>query len=239
MLYAEALRFGPHDQIFLDTVRDVLDSVAPVIDRWPQYAWVAKRLLEAERVSVAGRFFYRSPGDQPPVDIGGFLFCFVFTATVLAAPSTGFNLKRRVCFSEALLFVLAPVLLPLLCPKSLRFSKGKLRAPRGTHTTRYAPTVRTPIRFKLRSIWRQATVTCIPRILLSVFMQLAVNNSFSPCLNDKQSGTRCVVSSVVFLTSQTHFLVDFRRPYPSGWPGWTTRVSSASTAGIATSTRAR
>ncbi|CAM9946998.1 unnamed protein product [Ectocarpus sp. 12 AP-2014] len=49
MLYAEALRVGPHDQIFLDTVRDVLDSVAPVIDRWPQYAWVAKRLLEAER----------------------------------------------------------------------------------------------------------------------------------------------------------------------------------------------
>ncbi|CAB1118026.1 unnamed protein product [Ectocarpus sp. CCAP 1310/34] len=49
MLYAEALRVGPHDQIFLETVRDVLDSVAPVIDRWPQYAWVAKRLLEAER----------------------------------------------------------------------------------------------------------------------------------------------------------------------------------------------
>lgn len=42
---------GPHEDIFLDTVRDVLDSVAPVIDRWPQYAWVAKQLLEAERVS--------------------------------------------------------------------------------------------------------------------------------------------------------------------------------------------
>lgn len=51
MLYNEAERVGPHEGIFLDTVRDVLDSVAPVIDRWPQYAWVAKQLLEAERVS--------------------------------------------------------------------------------------------------------------------------------------------------------------------------------------------
>eukprot|EP00903_Cladosiphon_okamuranus_P014475 g13427.t1 len=49
MLYSEAERVGPHEGIFLDTVRDVLDSVAPVIDRWPQYAWVAKQLLEAER----------------------------------------------------------------------------------------------------------------------------------------------------------------------------------------------
>lgn len=54
MLYAEAERHGAHQDIFLDTVRDVLDSVAPVIDRWPQYAWVAKQLLEAERVSVDG-----------------------------------------------------------------------------------------------------------------------------------------------------------------------------------------
>lgn len=50
MLFSEAERVGPHEGIFLDTVRDVLDAVAPVIDRWPQYAWVAKQLLEAERV---------------------------------------------------------------------------------------------------------------------------------------------------------------------------------------------
>lgn len=80
MLYAEALRVGPHDQIFLDTVRDVLDSVAPVIDRWPQYAWVAKQLLEAERVSVAGCFLAVRSGDQPPVEKGGFSFCFVLHA---------------------------------------------------------------------------------------------------------------------------------------------------------------
>lgn len=54
MLFSEAERVGPHEGIFLDTVRDVLDSVAPVIDRWPQYAWVAKQLLEAERVGALG-----------------------------------------------------------------------------------------------------------------------------------------------------------------------------------------
>ncbi|CAM9143066.1 unnamed protein product [Sphacelaria rigidula] len=49
MLYAEAVRHDPHDGIFLDTAKDVLDALAPVIDRWPRYAWVAKHLLEPER----------------------------------------------------------------------------------------------------------------------------------------------------------------------------------------------
>lgn len=59
MLYAEAKRCGPHEGTFLETARDVLDSVAPVIDRWPKYAWVAKQLLEAERVS-GGRECWRA-----------------------------------------------------------------------------------------------------------------------------------------------------------------------------------
>lgn len=50
--YAEAERHDPHEDVFLDTARDVLDALAPVIDRWPKYAWVAKQLLEPERVSV-------------------------------------------------------------------------------------------------------------------------------------------------------------------------------------------
>eukprot|EP00904_Undaria_pinnatifida_P004700 jgi/Undpi1/14230/HiC_scaffold_9.g03879.m1 len=49
MLYAEAKRHDPHDTVFLETAKDVLDALAPVIDRWPKYAWVAKQLLEAER----------------------------------------------------------------------------------------------------------------------------------------------------------------------------------------------
>lgn len=53
MLFAEAKKYGAHQDIFLDTFRDFLDAVAPVIDRWPQYAWVAKQLLEAERVRRA------------------------------------------------------------------------------------------------------------------------------------------------------------------------------------------
>lgn len=50
--YAEAKRHDPHATMFLDTARDVLNSLAPVFDRWPKYAWVAKHLLEPERVSV-------------------------------------------------------------------------------------------------------------------------------------------------------------------------------------------
>lgn len=49
MLYAEAKRHDPNEEVFLETARDVLDALAPVIDRWPKYAWVAKQLLEAER----------------------------------------------------------------------------------------------------------------------------------------------------------------------------------------------
>lgn len=49
--YAEAKRHDPNEEVFLETARDVLDALAPVIDRWPKYAWVAKQLLEAERVS--------------------------------------------------------------------------------------------------------------------------------------------------------------------------------------------
>lgn len=49
--YGEAKRFNPHEEIFLNTAKDVLDALAPVIDRWPRYAWVAKHLLEPERVS--------------------------------------------------------------------------------------------------------------------------------------------------------------------------------------------
>lgn len=57
--YAEAVRHDPHDGIFLDTAKDVLDALAPVIDRWPRYAWVAKHLLEPERVSME---FYSNTG---------------------------------------------------------------------------------------------------------------------------------------------------------------------------------
>lgn len=82
MLYAEAKRHGPHQDIFLDTVRDVLDSVAPVIDRWPQYAWVAKQLLEAERVRVgcySGLFLFCSSHEDvmSVLDrLGGMYVCF-------------------------------------------------------------------------------------------------------------------------------------------------------------------
>lgn len=50
--YDEATRHDPNEDLFLDTAKDVLDALAPVIDRWPRYAWVAKHLLEPERVSV-------------------------------------------------------------------------------------------------------------------------------------------------------------------------------------------
>ena len=44
--------------MFLETAKDVLDALAPVIDRWPKYAWVAKQLLEAERVSLLSDVFF-------------------------------------------------------------------------------------------------------------------------------------------------------------------------------------
>lgn len=56
--FAEATRHDPNEHIFLDTARDVLDALAPVIDRWPKYAWIAKQLLEAERVSMNCFFFF-------------------------------------------------------------------------------------------------------------------------------------------------------------------------------------
>ena len=56
--YAEAKRHDPNEEVFLETARDVLDALAPVIDRWPKYAWVAKQLLEAERVSLPAVWFW-------------------------------------------------------------------------------------------------------------------------------------------------------------------------------------
>ena len=75
--YAEAERHDPHEQIFLDTARDVLDALAPVIDRWPKYAWVAKHLLEPERVSGF-------VGDTPSV-FRSKLLCRDLTAPLLCA----------------------------------------------------------------------------------------------------------------------------------------------------------
>lgn len=50
--FDEARRRCPNETLFLDTARDVMDALAPIIDRWPKYAWVAKQMLEPERVSA-------------------------------------------------------------------------------------------------------------------------------------------------------------------------------------------
>lgn len=49
MLLAEALRKDPHSTDFLESLEDVLPALAPVFDRAPKYAWIAKQLLEPER----------------------------------------------------------------------------------------------------------------------------------------------------------------------------------------------
>lgn len=49
MLYEEAVRRDPYQTEFLQYVKSVLCSIAPLIDRYPKYAWVMKQLLEPER----------------------------------------------------------------------------------------------------------------------------------------------------------------------------------------------
>lgn len=162
MLYAEALRFGPHDQIFLDTARDVLDSVAPVIDRWPQYAWVAKQLLEAERVSVAGCCLVGcSSGDQLPVEIGGFLFCFVFHGEgVCCIARLNYSKTTCLCLRSPCFSSCAGVVCPYLRKKChccyVRKSCASREEGSALHVIRTllemrSPTVRTQLRVKLCS----------------------------------------------------------------------------------------
>lgn len=49
MLLSEALRKDPHSTDFLESLQDMLPALAPVFDRAPKYAWIAKQLLEPER----------------------------------------------------------------------------------------------------------------------------------------------------------------------------------------------
>ncbi|CAM9471976.1 unnamed protein product [Discosporangium mesarthrocarpum] len=49
MLLSEALRKDPHSQDFQESLSDILPTLAPVFDRAPKYAWIAKQLLEPER----------------------------------------------------------------------------------------------------------------------------------------------------------------------------------------------
>lgn len=49
MLLQEALRKDPHSTDFLESLQDLLPALAPVFDRAPKYAWIAKQLLEPER----------------------------------------------------------------------------------------------------------------------------------------------------------------------------------------------
>lgn len=46
---SEALRKDPHSTEFLQSLEDILPALAPVFDRAPKYAWIAKQLLEPER----------------------------------------------------------------------------------------------------------------------------------------------------------------------------------------------
>ncbi|KAH9085996.1 hypothetical protein Ae201684P_005692 [Aphanomyces euteiches] len=50
MLYEEAQRRDPYQTEFLTAVKSFTDSVVPVFDRYPKYAWVMKQLMEPERV---------------------------------------------------------------------------------------------------------------------------------------------------------------------------------------------
>lgn len=46
----EARRKDPYSKDFLESLEDMLPALAPVFDRAPKYAWIAKQLLEPERV---------------------------------------------------------------------------------------------------------------------------------------------------------------------------------------------
>jgi glutamate dehydrogenase (NADP+) len=50
MLIQEAKRKDPHAMQFLDTLDEIIPTLAPLLDRAPKYAWIAKQLLEPERV---------------------------------------------------------------------------------------------------------------------------------------------------------------------------------------------
>lgn len=50
MLLSEARRKDPYSRDFLESLEDILPILAPVFDRAPKYAWIAKQLLEPERV---------------------------------------------------------------------------------------------------------------------------------------------------------------------------------------------
>ncbi|KAF0693615.1 Aste57867_15480 [Aphanomyces stellatus] len=50
MLCEEAHRRDPYQTEFLTAVEDLVQSVVPVFDRYPKYAWVMKQLMEPERV---------------------------------------------------------------------------------------------------------------------------------------------------------------------------------------------
>ncbi|CAM9206158.1 unnamed protein product [Chrysoparadoxa australica] len=50
MLMAEASRKYPASSQFTESLGDVLPALAPVFDRSPKYAWIAKQLLEPERM---------------------------------------------------------------------------------------------------------------------------------------------------------------------------------------------
>lgn len=46
---SEAHRKDPHSTDFLESLQDILPALAPVFDRAPKYAWIAKQLMEPER----------------------------------------------------------------------------------------------------------------------------------------------------------------------------------------------
>jgi glutamate dehydrogenase (NADP+) len=50
MLTEEATRRDPYQSEFLQAVTSFVNSVVPVFDRYPKYAWVMKTLMEPERV---------------------------------------------------------------------------------------------------------------------------------------------------------------------------------------------
>jgi len=50
LLASEAHRRDPYSEHFLKVTKYVLDDLAPVFDRNPEYAWAAKHMLEPERI---------------------------------------------------------------------------------------------------------------------------------------------------------------------------------------------
>eukprot|EP00953_Heterococcus_sp_UTEX-ZZ885_P039131 20077-Heterococcus_DN1.PRE.1 len=50
MLLLEAHRKDPHSEEFLEALDDIIPALAPLLDRAPKYAWIAKQLLEPERM---------------------------------------------------------------------------------------------------------------------------------------------------------------------------------------------